>query len=99
METPNYIRVRQFCSSHNIAESFVRILQEYEVIEIVEIDKELHLHEYELPKLEKMLRLHQDLEIDPQGLQVVHHLLEKLTSLQQEVVSLRKKLERFEEYY
>ena len=99
MDTRKYIRVGQFCSSHDIAESFVRILQEYEVIEVVEINKELHLHEYELPKLEKMLRLHQELQIDPQGLQAVHHLLEKVQILQQEVSSLRKKLRRFEDIY
>ncbi|MCW5515781.1 chaperone modulator CbpM [Muriicola sp. Z0-33] len=96
MDTRNYIRVRQFCSSHNIAESFVRILQEYEVIEMVEINRELHLHEYELPKLEKMLRLHKELEIDPQGLQAVHHLLQKVALLQQEVSTLQRKLDRFE---
>lgn len=96
MDTRNYIRVRQFCSSHNIAESFVRILQEYEVIEMVEINRELHLHEYELPKLEKMLRLHKELEIDPQGLQAVHHLLQKVALLQQEVSTLQRKLNRFE---
>jgi len=96
MSTRNYIRIRQFCSCHDINESFVRSLQEYEVIEVVEINNEPHLHEFELPKLEKMLRLHQELEIDPQGLHAVHHLLEKMTLLQQEVALLRKKLNRFE---
>ncbi len=98
MDSRNYIHVGQFCSSHNITESFVRILQEYEVIEIVEINRELHLHEYELPKLEKMLRLHEELEIDLQGLHAVHHLLEKVALLQQEVATLRKKLNRLEDF-
>ena len=92
-----FIRIREFCTNYGIEESFVLDLKEYEVIRIKLIDNEPHLAEEELPILEKMIRMHQELEINPQGLQAIYHLLEKVNGLQEEVTSLRKRLNRFED--
>ena len=97
MGTTKYIRIREFCQNHEIEESFVLTLREYEVIQIEQKNNEPFIHIKELPKLEKMLRLHQELEINPQGLQAISHLLEKVSGLQDEVFALRRKLKRFAE--
>ena len=41
--------------------------------------------------------MHQELEINPQGLQAIYHLLEKVSGLQEEITTLRRKLNRFED--
>lgn len=92
-----FIRIQEFCANHGIDESFVFDLQEYEIIQIKQVGNEPHISELELPILEKMTRLHQGLEINPEGLQAIYHLLEKVNGLQQEVNSLRIRLRRFEE--
>jgi hypothetical protein len=97
MGTRNYIRIKEFCSSHEIEESFVYELQEYEVIHLEIREQEHLLHLRELPRLEKMLRLHRELQINPEGLQAVDHLLRKVRDLQDEVKYLRNKLNRFED--
>lgn len=97
MGAKKFIRIRDFCITYGIEESFVFDLQEYEVIQIKLVDEEPYLREKELPILEKMIRMHQELEINPQGLQAIHHLLEKVSGLQEEVSALKRKLNRFED--
>ena len=96
METSEFIGIRKFCVNYGIEESFVFELQEFEVIQIKLVDDEPHISELDLPILEKMIRMHQELEINPQGLQAIYHLLEKVSDLQEEVLSLRRSLNRFE---
>ena len=95
METTAFFKIREFCINYGIEESFVLDLEEYDVIQIKRIDDIPHLPEEELPLLEKMVRMHQELEINPQGLQAVYHLLEKVNILQEEVTLLNRKLNRF----
>lgn len=97
MGATEFIRIREFCINYGIEESFVFDLQEYEVIQIILIGDEPHLSEQELPILEKMIRMHQELEINPQGLQAIYHLLEKVSGLQEEVIALNRRLNRFED--
>lgn len=97
MGAKEFIRIREFCINYGIEESFVFDLQEYEVIQIILIGDEPHLPEQELPILEKMIRMHQELEINPQGLQAVYHLLEKVNNLQEEVTVLKRRLNLFED--
>ena len=49
-----------------------------------------------LHRLERLVRLHHDLEISPQGLQAVQHLLDRLEAMQDELWQLRRKLGRLE---
>lgn len=97
MEEKTFIKIGEFCINYGIEESFVFDLQEYEVIQIKVIEDEYHIPEQELPVLEKMVRMHQELEINTQGLQAIYHLLEKVSGLQEELTALRRRLNRFEE--
>lgn len=96
MGATEFIRIREFCVNYGIEESFIFDLQEYEVIHIKLINDEPHLPEQELPVLEKMIRMHQELEINPQGLQAIYHLLEKVNGLQEELTSFKRRLQRLE---
>ncbi|WP_394973025.1 chaperone modulator CbpM [uncultured Croceitalea sp.] len=97
MKKATHIRIQEFCAHYNIEPSFVQQLQEYEIVEIETTDNEMIVHENEILKLEKMVRLHHELEINLEGLQAIHHLLEKVNMLQEEITTLRRKLHRFED--
>ena len=97
MERRTFTKIREFCFNYGVDESFVFDLQKYEVIEITLVGNEAQIPEDELPILEKMVRLHHDLEINPEGLQAIHHLLEKVNTLQEEITLLHRKLRRFED--
>lgn len=97
MEKSTYIYITEFCTQYGIEISFVQQLQEYEIVHVEVADDKIMISEEELPKLEKMVRLHHELDINAQGLQAIQHLLDKVTHLQEEVSMLRRKLNRFAE--
>jgi len=96
MKQENYISVKTFCERHGVGESFVYSMYEYEVLQLEYEEDEGKLHVEDLPLLEKMVRLHNELDINPEGIQAIHHLLGQVESLQQEVASLKKKLDALE---
>lgn len=98
MKTTYYVTIKDFCASHEIKESFVLELSEHELIEVVSLEQEHYIHFEELPKLERILRLRQELDINLEGIGAIAHLLDKIESLQQEVSSLKRKLGRFDAF-
>ena len=91
-----FIQLREFCRSHNIEESFIISLQEYELVSLKVIGDNRLLHIEELPKLEKMVRLHHELHINLEGIEAIYHLLERTLRLQNEIHTLKKRLNRQE---
>ena len=96
MTTEKYIRIRDFCQGHSLEEAFLYQLQEFDLIQIVEVGRQPAIHRRELHQLERLVRLHRDLEIAPQGLQAVQHLLDRMDLLEEEVWQLRRRLGRWE---
>ena len=96
MDTKKYIRIKDFCKGHALEESFVYSLYEIELIEIRQVETEQVIPRRDLRKLERLVRLHRDLEISPQGLMAVDHLLDRMEALQGEVLELRRRLHRWE---
>ncbi|WP_192938383.1 MULTISPECIES: chaperone modulator CbpM [Flagellimonas] len=96
MEKKNHISLRTFCERHGVQESFVYSMYEFELVQMDQGQGEALLSMEELPLLEKMVRLHRELDINPEGIQAIHHLLQQVEDLQKEVMSLRRKLDRLE---
>ena|SRR5215475_11007988 len=87
------IAVNEFCSSHQIEVSFIQSLEDHGLVQIVTIDESIFVHTYELPKLERIVRLYQELNINPEGLDVIDHLLKRIETMQHEISELRNRLE------
>ncbi|MCR9264245.1 MAG: chaperone modulator CbpM [Flavobacteriaceae bacterium] len=96
MKQENYISVKTFCQHHGVKESFVYSMYEFELLQIDDSKEEALLSTDELPILEKMVRLHKELDINPEGVQAVYHLLQQVEGLQEEVAALKRKLDRFD---
>ncbi|NNE76386.1 MAG: hypothetical protein HKN31_04865 [Pricia sp.] len=92
-----YIHIKDFCNGYNIEESFLFRLQEYELIELQVINDQQFIYIEELPKVEKMVRLHQDLKINIDGLEAIHYLLERTQQMHEELLVLRRRLRRHED--
>jgi len=93
-----YIHIKDFCSGHNIEEAFIIGLQEYKLIELSLIGDKQFIYIEELPKVEKMVRLHRDLHINLEGIEAIHHLLERTMELQNEIQTLKKQLGRYGQF-
>ncbi|MEO7989361.1 MAG: chaperone modulator CbpM [Chryseolinea sp.] len=97
MQPDDMILASEFCTHHKIELSFIHSLKEYGMIEIVVVDETTFLPVSELERLEKMLRLHFELDINLEGIDTITHLLQRVTSMQQRIVNLTNRLRRYEE--
>lgn len=77
--------------------TFIYELHEYELIEPIVTKNEHYLHLKQLHKVEKMIRLHYDLHINLEGLDVISNLLLQLESHQNEIILLKNRLQFYED--
>lgn len=96
MEMKKLISAIEFCEIHNIEISFIRSLHETGLIEIKTIDESGFIPVNQLPQLEKMVRLYNELDINIEGLDAINHLLNRIVDLNMEVNMLKNRLRFFE---
>lgn len=95
MDQTKYLSIQQICHSYQVSPSLLVAMEEYELIEIEYTkEEEGYLGVDELAKLERLLRLNQDLDINVAGLVVVHELLEERKTLREELNRLQRQMER-----
>lgn len=87
----NLISAQEFCGYHNIEYTFIDTLQDSGLITVVRVEQTPYIQSDDLEKLEKLVRLHFELEINVEGLETITHLLEKIERLQQEVWQLKNR--------
>jgi len=97
MENTEMIMLDEFCASHHVEVSFIHSLEETGLIETVAVNQTLYIVSDDLPKLEQITRLHQDLNINPEGIDAVNHLLRHIEEMKQEIVQLRNRIRFYEE--
>ena len=91
------VMLDDFCASHHVEISFIQSLEDNGLIETVSINQALYVTSTDLPKLEQITRLHQDLNINPEGIDAVNHLLRHIEEMKQEIVQLRNRIRFYEE--
>lgn len=96
METKEFISINQLCSTYQVEVTFFNELNEIGLIEITTIEQTPCLHQNLLSDIEKMIRMHRDLEINIEGIDVVVNLLKKVDSLQQNLIELQNRLNIYE---
>ena len=97
MESEDMIVLDEFCTSHQVEVSFVRTLEEHGLIETIIVNETLCIQENELSKLEQIVRLHQELNINSEGVDAIINLLKRIENMQNEITVLRNKLRFYEE--
>ena len=97
MTNAHLIHAKDFCLQHNIEVSFITLLLENGLIDVANFEEALLIPEEALPELEKLVRLHYDLEINLGGLEAIIHLLRRVERLQEELRSTRNRLRAYEQ--
>lgn len=98
MENSDMVMIDDFCTNHHVEISFIRSLEENGLIETVVINQALYITNSDLPRLEQITRLHQDLNINPEGIDAITHLLRHMDEMKQEIDHLRNRLSFYEEH-
>ncbi len=96
METDNLISVQQFCIHHNVEFAFINSLNEYGLIEVTTVEETQYIYKGQLKDLEKMIRMHYELDINIEGIDAISHLLNRVDDLHTELTSLKNKLRLYE---
>jgi hypothetical protein len=96
MQTENLIAIDEFCINHNIEISFINSLQQTGLIEITTIKETGFIDAGQLQQLEKYIRFYYELDINLEGIETITHLLQRITSLQDEIITLKNRLSLYE---
>lgn len=96
MERTDLILISEVCAYHHIPDTFINQLQEAGLVEIVKLEEQSFLHFDQLNELEKLIRLHTDLDINYEGIEAIAHLLQRLDAMQHELRSLQRRLRLYE---
>ncbi|WP_231427983.1 MULTISPECIES: chaperone modulator CbpM [Pedobacter] len=93
----NLISIEDVCVHHQVKINFIQSLEDFGLIHTTIIKKTVWLDIDELSKLERYLRLSNDLEINLEGLHAVAHLLTQLTEMQNEITQLKNELNYYKQ--
>jgi hypothetical protein len=97
MESKHYIPVKKICTHYNLELSFIDSLQDMGLIRVRKVKETKCLYEEEIHTIEKMMRLHYELDINLEGIEAIAHLLQRVDRLQEELTSLKNRLSLYED--
>ncbi len=92
MTTQNLILIEELCVQYRIEFSFIDALDNIGLIKIETIDQNKFLNEDKISDLEKMIRLHHELNVNLEGIDIVFNLLQKEKELQKTISALKNRL-------
>ena len=96
MSEQELIPTKTLCLHYNIDISFVDDLNKIGRIQIQLIEEQQYIHQDQVGELEKMIRIHKELNVNIEGIDVIYNLLEKEQALRDEVISLKNRLRLYE---
>lgn len=96
MTDSNLILIEQICRHYEIEPDFIVSLNSYGLIEIIELEQNKYLKLQEMTTVEKMIRMHYDLQINIEGIDAISHLLNKIENLQFELQSVQNRLRMYD---
>lgn len=90
--TENRILYRECIRIYKVQESFIESLCELGLIQVLESNSELFVQYNELEELEQFVRWHNDMDINPEGIEALYYMLDRVKSLQSKVEALQSEL-------
>jgi hypothetical protein len=92
MEKDRYITVFEISEHYGVEPRFIFSLAEHGLLEIVKAEETECVSRDCLADIERVMRLHYDLEINLAGVEAIWHLLERMKEMQEEMRVLRNRL-------
>lgn len=96
MNEHNLISTQTLCTHYNIEISFIDALNTMDLIQVEIIEHNQYIHQEQLGILEKIIRLHYELNVNLEGIDIVFNLLDKERELKNELNNLRNRLRLYE---
>ncbi|WP_413998798.1 chaperone modulator CbpM [Flavobacterium sp. W1B] len=96
MSTKNFIALNTLSTHYKMELSFFDNLNEIGLIEIQTFDQTQYVHQDSIYEIEKIIRMHQELDVNIEGIDVVFNLLQKIDTLKTELLLVRNRLRLYE---
>lgn len=96
METTNLVLIEHFCSNCEVEDSFIKSLNDCGLIEIIVVDDKMYISNEQLKDVERAIHFHYELNINIEGIDVIHNLLNQIKDLQEELRITKNKLNLFD---
>jgi len=77
MESRDLIPIELVCEHYKVPVAFINSLQEFQLIELTVENNVFFIHKAQVKEVEKIARLHYDLEINIEGIDAIYNLLLK----------------------
>ena len=97
MNTKDLIPIKQFCKIYEIEFSFISSLNEFGLIELIYIDKDEFIELEKIQNIERIIRLHNELGVNLEGIDIITNLIEKIDTLQKRLHSVQNQLDIYED--
>lgn len=91
-----FIAIRDFCQHHGVEVPFIRGFIEFGLVQVYQQENEEMLPLKDIKKLERMLRLAQDLNINLEGIDIILNMRSQLKKLHKQNRLLQEKINRLE---
>lgn len=96
MNEKHLVSTQTLCTHYKIDFSFVDTLNQMGLIEIEIIEQNQYIHQDQISAIEKIIRLHHELNVNLEGIDVVFNLLEKERELRNELNIVKNRLRLYE---
>jgi hypothetical protein len=90
------IPTQTICSQYNLEISFIDTIHHMGLIQVEIIEQNQFIHQDQISELEKIIRLHNELNINLEGIDIVFNLLQKEQVLRNEISTLKNRLRLYE---
>jgi len=96
MSKEKFIPLQKLCELYKIEMSFFSGLNDIGLIQISLIEESHCIHQDKITDVEKMIRMHRDLEINIEGIDIAFNLLKKIDELENELNAIKNRLRIYE---
>lgn len=97
MENTQYIAIAHLCTQYSVKEELFNNLNDNGLIKITTVEKRPCVHIDSIHTVEKIVRLNKDLNVNPEGIDIILNLLDKVEKLTNEVKEHKKRLKLYED--
>ena len=96
MKYENLILISEICTHYRLDQSFFEHLDQHDLLERVYYEDKYYIEVEYLARLEKIIRIKNDLNLNLEGISVIFELLDKIDRLQQENIRLQNRIQFFD---
>jgi chaperone modulatory protein CbpM len=92
MAKKHLIATTDICLYHDVEYTFITSLSEAGLLKLSVVNKTAYIPESELQRLEKMIHMHHELEINIAGIEAIAHLLDRIEQMQEQMRVLKNRV-------